>query len=92
MSERPAWTDRLYPTLVSMVEQYSAVVRDFTDQVLREGELPALLELMADVENKVKWSSGSDRIVFSFALLAMGERIEQALREAKGGSGEQGVE
>ncbi len=88
MASKQPWTERLLPTLVSMNEQYRAVVRDFTDQVLREGELAALLELMAEVERKAKWSSGSDRIVFSFALLGLGERIEQALRE-EGGSGEQ---
>jgi hypothetical protein len=88
LANKHPWTERLLPHLVSLNEQYGAVCRDFTEQVLREGELPAMLALLAEVENKAKWSSGSDRIVFSFALLAMAERIEQAMRE-KGGSGEQ---
>jgi hypothetical protein len=85
---RPQWTERLLPILVSQNEQYGCNVRDFVGQVLREGELPALLQLMGKVEAKAQRARGPVGIVYSFALLAMGERIEQALRE-EGGSGEQ---
>ena len=87
MASRYPWTDRLLPHLVSLNEQYSASVRDFVAQVLREGELPALLQLMNRVEEKAQQAKGQAGIVFSFALLAMGERIEQALR-GEGGRGE----
>lgn len=88
MSTKPQWTDRLLPHLVSLNEQYAAAVRDFVQQVLREGELPSLLQLMNKVEQKAQQAKGQVGIVFSFALLAMGQAIEQALRE-EGGSGKQ---
>jgi hypothetical protein len=91
MASKYPWAERLLPTLVSMNEQYRAVVRDFTDEALREGELSNLLSLLGQVERRAQSGGGQARIVYSFAVLGLGERIEQALRE-EGGSGEQVVE
>ncbi len=88
MASRYPWTDRVLPILVSLTEQHRANVNAFVEQVLAEGELPALLQLMNKVEAKSQKAKGPVGIVYTFALLAMAERIEQALRE-EGGSGEQ---